>query len=85
MLAWGAAVGLVVGEGRDAVVAAVAAAVVVGAALGAVVELVGWAACWKNERPASFSSSEHARPSLGRADSYSDPSRIRPPSLQKYK
>ena len=65
LLAWVAAAERVVGEGREAVVTAAVAAVV-GAALGAMVELVGWLACWKNERRASFSSSEHARLSLGR-------------------
>ena len=88
MLAWVAAAGRVVGEGWEAVVAAitiVATTVVAGVALGVVVELVGWPACWKNERPASFSSSEHARPSPGQANSYNDPSRFRLPSLQKRK
>ena len=90
LLAWVAAARRVVGEGREVVVTAVvvvvvAAAVVVGAALGAVVELVGWPVYWKKEQPASFSSFEHSRPSLGRANSYSDPSRFRLPSLQKRK
>ena len=78
----------VVGEGWKVVVATAAVVVataIVGAALRHVVELVGCLACWEKEQRASFSSSEHARLSLGRASSYSDPSRIRPPSLQKHK
>ena len=77
-----------VGEGREAfvaVVAVVVVAAVVVADLGAIVGPVGWLACWKKERLASFSSFGHARPSLGLTNSCSDPSHFRLPFLQEHK
>ena len=74
------------------VVAAIIAATVVivaTAVVVAVVEvqvgLVRWPTCWKRGLHSSFSSSGPAQPFLGRASSCSDPSRIRPLSLQKHK
>ena len=66
-----------VGGGRE-----VAAAVVV-VGLGAVGGLVGWLACWKKERLASFSFFGRAQPSQGRANSCNDPSYFRPSFLQE--
>ena len=79
--------GQVVDEKKKKVVidAAIVVVAIVVAALEAVVELVRWPTCCKKERPASFSSFGHARPSLGRANFCSDPSRFRPPFLQKHK
>ena len=68
-----------------AAVVVVAAIVVVVVVIEVQVGLVGWPACWKRGLHSSFSSSRPARRSLGRASSCSDPSRIRPPSLQKHK
>ena len=67
------------------VVAAIVATVVVATIVKVQVGLVGYPACLKKGPHYFFSSSRPARPSPGRASSYSDPSQIRPPSLQKYK
>ena len=81
--------GQAVGEKKKVVVAVavvVFAVVVVAAAVVEVqVGLVGWPACWKRGPRSSFSSSRLALPSPSRASSCSNPSRIRPPSLQKHK
>ena len=82
--------GQVVGKKKKVFVVAAAVVIVVATVdVVAIVEvqvgLVGWAACWKRGLHSSFFSSRPARPSPGRASSCSDPSRIRPPSLQKHK